>query len=106
PTSNKRSPVWRLAVLWDPFSGRLTNRVIDPTSPTAAADAAKQILSTDPDGYGIEMDEHADRYVYFTTNGDTNRENDNAAASDVPTTPAEYHLVPTPVTVPPTPPLY
>ena len=38
PTSNKRSPVWRIAVLWDPFSGRLTNRVIDPTSPTAAVE--------------------------------------------------------------------
>jgi hypothetical protein len=61
---NKYSPVWRMAVLQDPMSGRLVN-------------PALQLLQIDPDGFGVDMDRASERMIYFTTGGDTNRANDN-----------------------------
>jgi hypothetical protein len=80
--SGKKSPVWRMTVLNEPFAGKISNQVVDPRNapgpafPSPVEQAARQILSTDPDGYGIDMDRDAERFIYFTTGGDTDRLND------------------------------
>ena len=111
--TNKKSPVWRMAVLYDPFTGKLANQVVDPRQPPSPAfpspteQASKQVLGTDPDGYGIDMDQNAERFVYFTTGDDyatqadktddrTNdesdpqRDDDDELSTDVPGGKADY----------------
>jgi hypothetical protein len=93
----KRSPVWRLAVIRDPINGRLANRVLnlapsatyDPTDGQAVQQEANRIIAQyganifaqvgeiDADGFDFDSDRAAERFVYFTTNGDPNRANDD-----------------------------
>ncbi|MGD9634511.1 MAG: hypothetical protein AB7U97_14620 [Pirellulales bacterium] len=97
--SGKRSPVWRMAVLYDPFNGKISNQVIDPrqpasgTFPSPVEQAAKQILTTDPDGFAIDMDRDAERFVYFTTGGDANRFNDNDLTYSLPDGVGDYQKI-------------
>src|SRR4029077_12607706 len=41
---------------------------------------AAQLLATDPDGFGFDCDRDGERFIYFTTGLDPNRENDNPKA--------------------------
>jgi hypothetical protein len=92
PVSGNYSPVWRMSILRDPLNGRMPifrnpatgkldsgvlKMVDDPSTPdvegfgppdpddkeTVSAD----FLTIDPDGYAIDLDENAERQVYFTT---------------------------------------
>jgi hypothetical protein len=101
-TVTKRSPVWRLSVMRDPLNGRLMNSVIDvddfDTRSQAADEAASyalQLLSTDIDGYGIDSDLAAERYVYFTTAGDSDRADDDTMEQTT-LTRGEYERIPNP----------
>jgi hypothetical protein len=99
-TITKRSPVWRLAVIRDPINGRLGNRVLNlAPSPQYdftplgvyreeerirdqyGANIFAQIGEIDPDGFAFDADRMAERLVYFTTNGDPNRANDDELES-------------------------
>ncbi len=111
PTSGEYSPVWRMSVLREPLNGRMPvfknaqgqldsgvlHMVDDPSTPevegfepvdpndrkTVTAD----FLTIDPDGYNVDMDQAAERHVYFTTGrnyatgagSDDNRSNDDNA---------------------------
>jgi hypothetical protein len=105
--SGKRSPVWRMSVLREPLSGRmpvfrnpitrrLDSGVMDMSTfvapdPNDREPLTAAALTIDPDGYGLYMDEHAERQIYFTTgedyvtpaaDGDLNRsDDDNLQAS-------------------------
>lgn len=122
PVSNKQSPVWRMSVLRDPLNGRLPvfrnpasgkldSGVLDMSTfgtPQAVDrdSVSADFLTIDPDGYGINMDDAAERHVYFTTGrdyttglgSDANRANDDNPLSEL-TTPGEWAMTGTPVPV-------
>jgi hypothetical protein len=71
PLLTKYSPVWRLMVFRDPISGVLTSQ-------------ATGLLQTDPDGYlPTGMDIGGERWIYFTSGGDTDRSNDDDLFKDI-----------------------
>jgi len=90
--SGRYSPVWRMTVLRDPLNGRMpvfrdpaTKRLQsgvvvmrdNPSTPEIEGygnpdpndleSVSADFLTIDPDGYGLNMDEAAERFVYFTT---------------------------------------
>ncbi len=110
PVSGKYSPVWRMSILRDPLNGRMPifrnpatgsldsgvlKTVDDPSTaeiegfpppdPNDKETVTADSLTIDPDGYNIDLDEHAERQVYFTTGqnyatgtgSDTNRSDDD-----------------------------
>ncbi len=75
----KRSPVWRVAVVRDLVDGKLMNEMLTSANRDSLM---AQVLTSDVDGYGFDSDEMSERLVYFTTGGDTNREDDNELAAE------------------------
>ncbi len=73
PTTNQTvvrySPVWRMSVVRDPINGRMATELISDAADFQKV-YIKQLLRTDPDGFGFNSDQHSERLIYFTTGND------------------------------------
>jgi hypothetical protein len=70
------SPVWRMSVVRDPINGRMATELIEDPADFQKV-YIKQLLRTDPDGFGFNSDQDSERLIYFTTGNDPNRTNDH-----------------------------